>query len=296
MSVFTRAMGLGLRAVNRVAGSPLLDACACASRPSRRSTTARASASAAPLPPAARSRPRSGSAGPRASPALFDLTPGDEQQMLREAARHLADQELRPAAAAADRAGAAPEALLKGVAELGLAALGIPEELGGVGAERSAVTNVLVAEALAHGDLSLAVACLAPSATAIFRPNSRRYDRAEHEYPKELDMLGALLGGMNASGAAAAVRRDSGPDEGNRKGSNLSTALGAMELCWAMSAFCCRCRARVSARRRSPRSPARRSCSASPASGRQWRSPSRMPAPIRRRSVPRRASTAITTC
>ena len=35
--------------------------------------------------------------------------------------------------------------------------------------------------------------------TEIFRPISRKYDRAEHEYPKELDMLASLIDGMNAS-------------------------------------------------------------------------------------------------
>ena len=44
--------------------------------------------------------------------------------------------------------------------------MGIPESLGGVGTERSAVTNALIAEALAHGDMGLAVACLAPSAVS----------------------------------------------------------------------------------------------------------------------------------
>jgi len=75
-------------------------------------------------------------------------------------------------------------------------------------------------------------------AAEIFRPNSRKYDRAEHSYPKELDMLAALLDGMNAAGGnggagAAGVRRD-GKDggEGNKNGSNLSTVLGVMELCW----------------------------------------------------------------
>jgi acyl-CoA dehydrogenase len=75
-------------------------------------------------------------------------------------------------------------------------------------------------------------------AAEIFRPNSRKYDRAEHRYPKELDMLAALLDGMNAAGGnggagAAGVRRD-GKDngEGNKNGSNLSTVLGVMELCW----------------------------------------------------------------
>ncbi len=75
-------------------------------------------------------------------------------------------------------------------------------------------------------------------AAEIFRPNSRKYDRAEHSYPKELDMLAALLDGMNAAGGnggagAAGVRRDSkDAEQGNRNGSNLSTVLGVMELCW----------------------------------------------------------------
>ncbi|MEO9120276.1 MAG: acyl-CoA dehydrogenase, partial [Solirubrobacteraceae bacterium] len=38
-------------------------------------------------------------------------------------------------------------------------------------------------------------------ATEIFRPNSRKYDTAEHEYPKELDMLAAVIDGMNESGS-----------------------------------------------------------------------------------------------
>ena len=74
-------------------------------------------------------------------------------------------------------------------------------------------------------------------ALEIFRPISRKYDLAEHSYPKELDMLASLLDGMNAGGGgegagAAGVRRDSVKDEGNRNSSNLSTVLGIMELCW----------------------------------------------------------------
>jgi alkylation response protein AidB-like acyl-CoA dehydrogenase len=41
--------------------------------------------------------------------------------------------------------------------------VGVPEELGGAVAERSAVTTVLMAEALAQGDMGIAVACLAPA-------------------------------------------------------------------------------------------------------------------------------------
>jgi alkylation response protein AidB-like acyl-CoA dehydrogenase len=75
-------------------------------------------------------------------------------------------EKLRPAAAAADTACAAPAELLKESADLGIALMGIAEELGGAGSERSAMTNVLVAEAMAQGDMGLAVACLAPSAVS----------------------------------------------------------------------------------------------------------------------------------
>ena len=37
----------------------------------------------------------------------------------------------------------------------------------------------------------------------MFRSNSRKYDGAEHSYPKELDMLAAVIDGMNESGALA---------------------------------------------------------------------------------------------
>ncbi len=74
-------------------------------------------------------------------------------------------------------------------------------------------------------------------AKEVFRPISRKYDEAEHTYPKELDMLAALIDGMNdgseTDGAGAAgVRRTRGSDDGVRNGSNMSTALSIMELCW----------------------------------------------------------------
>ena len=44
--------------------------------------------------------------------------------------------------------------------------LGVPEELGGVMHEQAAVTAVLIGEALAHGDMGIAYAALAPGAVA----------------------------------------------------------------------------------------------------------------------------------
>jgi acyl-CoA dehydrogenase len=75
-------------------------------------------------------------------------------------------------------------------------------------------------------------------ATEVFRPISRKYDEAEHSYPKELDMLASLIDGMNegsdigGAGAAGVRREESDGDAGNRNGSNLSTVLGIIELCW----------------------------------------------------------------
>jgi acyl-CoA dehydrogenase len=73
-------------------------------------------------------------------------------------------------------------------------------------------------------------------AAEMLRPNSRRYDLAEHEYPVELDMLAALVDGLGASGTssgagAAGVRRTAG-GQGVVNGSNLSSVLSIMEMCW----------------------------------------------------------------
>jgi acyl-CoA dehydrogenase len=73
-------------------------------------------------------------------------------------------------------------------------------------------------------------------AAEMLRPNSRRYDLAEHAYPVELDMLAALVDGLGASGngtgaGASGVRRTASAD-GVVNGSNLSSVLSIMEMCW----------------------------------------------------------------
>ncbi|PVG83864.1 acyl-CoA dehydrogenase [Nocardioides gansuensis] len=72
----------------------------------------------------------------------------------------------------------------------------------------------------------------------MLRPISRKYDLAEHEYPKELDMLAAMIDGLEESGAsegagATGVRRDeTAAETGNKNGSNLSSVLSVAEMCW----------------------------------------------------------------
>lgn len=74
----------------------------------------------------------------------------------------------------------------------------------------------------------------------MLRPISRKYDRAEHAYPTELDMLAAMIDGLSESGAsegagAAGVRRDEKPetkDTGTKNGANLASVMSIQEMCW----------------------------------------------------------------
>jgi alkylation response protein AidB-like acyl-CoA dehydrogenase len=86
--------------------------------------------------------------------------------MLVDVVTELATEVVRPAAADADTACVPPEDVLKAGLELGLPTLGVPEQLGGISTERSATAGTLVAEALAKGDMGLAVAVLAPGAVS----------------------------------------------------------------------------------------------------------------------------------
>ena len=163
-----RGMAVGLRALNRLASNGLIDRFGLrdpaqrvlhgASKATVRTATraGRTFAATQKLSKPAR-QPRAGRTD------LFDLTPDDEQQLLRESVRDFALAKLRPAAQEADEACATPNELLGQSGELGVTMVGVPEELGGAVAERSAVTTVLMAEALAQGDMGIAVACLAPA-------------------------------------------------------------------------------------------------------------------------------------
>ncbi|QDQ98154.1 acyl-CoA dehydrogenase family protein [Tomitella fengzijianii] len=102
-----------------------------------------------------------------AKPGGFDVTPTDEQQMIVDTVKDFAAEILRPAAADADASAAAPADLLGRAAELGVTMINIPDSLEGAAEERGAVTNALVAEALAHGDMGLALPVLAPSGVAV---------------------------------------------------------------------------------------------------------------------------------
>lgn len=170
-TVAERSMGVGLRALGWLAGSDLLDririrkgverALFQGTKSGFRTATAasRTFKSAQKLGKPARQAPSK-------SKGLFDLTADDEQQMFEEAGRSFAEEKIRPAALAADDERHTPPELLAQATELGVNMLGVPEELGGVMPEQSAVTSVLIGEALAYGDMGIAYAVLAPGAVA----------------------------------------------------------------------------------------------------------------------------------
>ncbi|HKJ35195.1 MAG TPA: acyl-CoA dehydrogenase family protein [Solirubrobacterales bacterium] len=164
-------MASGLKALNRFAGADVVDRIGLrepaekllyrATRNGFQAANAAGRTFAAAqkvASPARQSKPRARD--------VFDLTPTDEQQMIVEAFGDFAETKLRSIASDADAACKAPQEVLSQANELGVAALGVPEELGGPFEERSAVTNALLTETLAHGDPGLAVAVLAPSAVS----------------------------------------------------------------------------------------------------------------------------------
>jgi hypothetical protein len=170
-SLSDRSMALGLRALNRFAGSSVVDRFGLRDQAERflygaSKTTVRTAAGAGRTFAAAQRLARPARQPTTPPTGLFDLTPDDEQRMLSESVRDFALARLRPAALEADAACQAPPEVLSQSDDLGLTMIGVPEELGGAVSERSAVTAVLMSEALAHGDMGLAVACLAPAAVS----------------------------------------------------------------------------------------------------------------------------------
>ena len=143
-------IGLAVAALNRLASSELIDSLGLR-KASERSVYRVTSAGFRTAGTVGRQFARAGKAtrGQRvpsaSSTGLFDLTPGEDEQMLADVVAEFAAEVVRPAASAANEECAAPEDLLKATLEIGLPILGVAEELGGIATERSAVAGVLVA-------------------------------------------------------------------------------------------------------------------------------------------------------
>jgi len=97
---------------------------------------------------------------------MYSFEPSEEQKMLIDAVSRYATSDLRPAAHDAEENKELPPKLISKGWELGVLQASIPEAYGGFG-ERSAVTGVLAAEAMAYGDLAGALAVGIPGLFAL---------------------------------------------------------------------------------------------------------------------------------
>jgi alkylation response protein AidB-like acyl-CoA dehydrogenase len=169
--VAERAMGIGLRGLNWLAGSDLLDRIRIRKGVERAlfqgtKSGFRTATVAGRTFKAAQQLGKPARQGRSKSKGLFDVTPDDEQAMFQEAGRAFAADQIRPVAKGADDERRTPPEVLAQATELGVAMLGVPAELGGVMEEGAATAAALIGEALAHGDMGIAYAALAPGAVA----------------------------------------------------------------------------------------------------------------------------------
>lgn len=94
---------------------------------------------------------------------MIDFGITEEQQMMADAAKSFAVNELEPLARDCDEEFKLPEDLLAKAWEMGFVSAAIPEAQGGAGFERSPTTNALILEELGAGCPALASACMASS-------------------------------------------------------------------------------------------------------------------------------------
>lgn len=97
---------------------------------------------------------------------MAGFEPSEEQKLIRHTIAQFASEQIRPLAHDADEAGEVPADLIQQGWELGLVQSAIPEEHNGFGETRSIVTETLILEELAWGDLSIALHLLAPRLVA----------------------------------------------------------------------------------------------------------------------------------
>lgn len=170
--MLNQAMGISLRLLTKVAGSPLIERYGLnepLNRLLRQGTEvgfeAANKAATAFKKVVKQDKP---ARVPTASekPKLFDLSLTEEQEMMKETFERLAEDLILPAIEKADEACEAPEEVLNAVHEMGLVSLTVPAELGGDSETRSPLTNLIVLEALAKGDLGMALAAAAPLSVA----------------------------------------------------------------------------------------------------------------------------------
>ena len=136
----------------------------------------------------------------------MELTLDETQTLIQKTAREYATRVILPEAAAIDREERFPKAILKGLAELGLMAVNVPEELGGAAAGPVAYALAMqeVARACASTAVTMAVTNMVGEVIAAFgsAEQKQRYN------PK-------LASGEYAAGSFALSEPGAGSDAGS---------------------------------------------------------------------------------
>jgi acyl-CoA dehydrogenase len=94
---------------------------------------------------------------------MISFSPTEEQQMIVSMAKQFANDEMRKIYRQCDENSAIPETIIDTAWRMGFTSSSIPEDCGGPGGDRSAITGSLIAEELAWGDLSMAMHILCPA-------------------------------------------------------------------------------------------------------------------------------------
>ncbi len=138
----------------------------------------------------------------------MDFELNETQRMVQKAARDYATRVIAPEAAAIDREERFPRGLLKGLAELGLMAVAVPEELGGAGAGAVAYALAMqeVAKACASTAVTMAVTNMVGEVIAAFGSEAQK----KAYNPK-------LASGEYAAGSFALSEPEAGSDPGSMR-------------------------------------------------------------------------------
>jgi alkylation response protein AidB-like acyl-CoA dehydrogenase len=159
--IIDEMMGGGLRILNRIADSPLVERLGLEERAQKLVYEGAKRAAETAAKAAKRLTPKRSGDRPR-RPVRFDLSLSEEQQLMRDTLRRFADDVMQPAAREADDRCAPTDDFLEKFGDLGAIPMAVPEAMGGAAEEVSAVSQMLIVEDLARGDMGLAYAVLSP--------------------------------------------------------------------------------------------------------------------------------------
>mgnify|MGYP000461726611 FL=1 len=138
--ILNEVMGGGLRALNKLADSPLVERLGLEDRTQQLVYEGAKRMAETAAMAAKRLSPRRAKKKPRPS-RKFDLSLSEEQQLMRDTLRRFADDMMQPAAREADDRSAPPDDFLETMSELGAIPMAVPEALGGMAEKVSGVSR-----------------------------------------------------------------------------------------------------------------------------------------------------------